>query len=60
MRQKDAEVSERIFVNDGKPPGTVLGPSIFYYVLTIFQKKSKVSLSLFNLQTILVFYVDMN
>ena len=40
--------------------GAVLGPLIFLLYVNDFQKKSKVTLSLFNLQTILVFYVDMN
>ena len=50
------EVSEHIFVNHGVPQGTVF----FFYTLTTFQKKSKVILSLFDLQMILVFYVDMS
>ena len=54
------EVSELIFVDHGVPQGTVLGPLINFYTLTIVHKKSKVTLSLFNLQTILVFYVNMN
>ena len=54
------EVSELIFVDHGVPQGTVLGPLNNFYTLMIFHKKLKVTLSLFNLQTILVFYVKMN
>ena len=52
------EVSEPIFGNHGKPQGTVLGPFLLY--VNDFSEKSKVTLSFFNLQMILVFYVDMN